>query len=125
MTLLDVSLDGVRAGQLEQRPGGTLSFTYDADYASRPSPTPLSLSMPLSARRHGNRVVSAWLEGLLPDNLAVREEWGRRFQVSARNPFAAAPGRARRRRGGPGAPRRCRPPGRGGTQRRCPPPLRG
>ncbi len=88
MTLLDVSLDGVRAGQLEQRPGGTLSFTYDADYASRPSPTPLSLSMPLSARRHGSRVVSAWLEGLLPDNLAVREEWGRRFQVSARNPFA-------------------------------------
>lgn len=44
--------------------------------------------MPLSGSRHSNRVVAAWLEGLLPDNLAVREEWARRFEVSARNPFA-------------------------------------
>ena len=88
MTQLNVFLDGVLAGELEQLPGGALIFTYDAGYISGRSATPLSLSMPLSATRHGNRVVSAWLEGLLPDNLAVREEWGRRFQVSARNPFA-------------------------------------
>jgi serine/threonine-protein kinase HipA len=88
MTRMNVFLDGVLAGELEQLPGGALSFTYNTDYASGRNPTPLSLSMPLSATRHGNRVVSAWLEGLLPDNLAVREEWGRRFQVSARNPFA-------------------------------------
>jgi serine/threonine-protein kinase HipA len=88
MTRMNVFLDGVLAGELEQLPGGALSFTYNTDYASGRNPTPLSLSMPLSATRHGNRVVSAWLEGLLPDSLAVREEWGRRFQVSARNPFA-------------------------------------
>ncbi len=88
MTRLDVFLDGVLAGGLEQASGGALSFTYNAGYTSRRSATPLSLSMPLSGARHSNRVVSAWLEGLLPDNAAVREEWGRRFQVSARNPFA-------------------------------------
>ena len=88
MPELNLFLDGVLAGRVEQATGGALSFTYDVGYTSRPSPTPLSLSMPLSGRRHGNRVVSAWLEGLLPDNAAVREEWGRRFQVSARNPFA-------------------------------------
>jgi serine/threonine-protein kinase HipA len=48
----------------------------------------LSLAMPLTGARHPNRVVTAWLEGLLPDNLAVREEWGRRFQVPARNAFS-------------------------------------
>jgi len=85
---LNLFLDGVRAGTVEQATGGSLGFTYDVEYTSSPSPTPLSLSMPLSGQRHGNRVVAAWLEGLLPDNAAVREEWGRRFQVSARNPFA-------------------------------------
>ena len=85
---LNVYLDGVLAGQLAQAPGGAMTFTYDSTYSARRSPTPLSLSMPLSGSRHSNRVVSAWLEGLLPDNLAVREEWGRRFEVSPRNPFA-------------------------------------
>jgi serine/threonine-protein kinase HipA len=88
MTELNVFLDGVLAGSLEQLPGGALRFTYDVGYASRSGATPLSLSMPLSAPHHGNRVVSAWLEGLLPDNASVREQWGRRFQVSPRNPFA-------------------------------------
>lgn len=88
MAELSVFLDGVLAGRLEQTRGGALGFTYDTGYTSLRSPTPLSLSMPLSGPRHGNRVVSAWLDGLLPDNAAVREEWGRRFQVSPRNPFA-------------------------------------
>lgn len=87
-THLDVYLDGTLAGRLTQTSGGALTFTYNADYLARPEPTPLSLSMPLAAPRHGNRAVTAWLDGLLPDNPAVRQEWGRRFGVSARNPFA-------------------------------------
>lgn len=43
---------------------------------------------PLTRSTHPNRVVGAWLDGLLPDNLAVREEWGRRFEVSPRNAFS-------------------------------------
>ncbi len=85
---LQAYLDGVLAGRLTQAAGGALSFSYDDAYLTRRAPTPLSLSMPLSGSRHSNRVVSAWLDGLLPDNLGVREEWGRRFQVSPRNPFA-------------------------------------
>ncbi|MGC5585624.1 HipA domain-containing protein [Ornithinimicrobium sp. W1665] len=88
MAFLNVYLDGVLAGQLAQTAGGALAFAYDSSYTARANPTPLSLSMPLSGSRHSNRVVSAWLEALLPDNLAVREEWGRRFEVSPRNPFA-------------------------------------
>lgn len=88
MTQMNVFLDGVKAGAVEQAQGGSLSFTYASSYLRLRGPTPLSLSMPLAARSHGNRVVTAWLEGLLPDNAAVREAWGRRFEVSARNPFA-------------------------------------
>lgn len=85
---LSLYLDGVLAGQLVQAPGGSVTFTYDRSFTARRNPTPLSLSMPLSGSLHSNRVVSAWLEGLLPDNLAVREEWGRRFGASPRSPFA-------------------------------------
>jgi len=85
---LNVYLDGILAGRLAQASGGALSFSYDDLFLTRRVPTPLSLSMPLSGSRHSNRVVAAWLEGLLPDNLGVREEWGRRFEVSPRNPFA-------------------------------------
>ena len=85
---LNVYLDGILAGRLAQASGGALSFSYDDLYLTRRVPTPLSLSMPLSGSPHSNRVVAAWLEGLLPDNLGVREEWGRRFEVSPRNPFA-------------------------------------
>ena len=83
-----VYLDGVRIGTLSQSRQGSLGFTYDDDYLASSDPTPLSLSMPLHAGLHGNRVVRAFLEGLLPDNQAVRERWGTAFGVSANNPFA-------------------------------------
>ncbi|GAA2074185.1 type II toxin-antitoxin system HipA family toxin [Aeromicrobium halocynthiae] len=51
-------------------------------------PTPLSSVIGLRATRHKPGHVRNWFDGLLPDNVAVREEWGRRFQVSARNPLA-------------------------------------
>ena len=44
--------------------------------------------MPLHAGVHANRVVRAFLEGLLPDSQAVRERWGATYGVSANNPFA-------------------------------------
>ncbi|GAB96837.1 serine/threonine-protein kinase HipA [Kineosphaera limosa] len=87
-SVLAVYLDGEIAGQLSQASGGALAFRYDEEYSRTPDATPLSLSMPLAVGQHKHRVVSAWLEGLLPDNAEVRAEWGRRFGVSARNPFA-------------------------------------
>ena len=47
----------------------------------------LSLSMPRGLAEHGNAKIDPWLWGLLPDNDRVLEQWGRRFQVSARNAF--------------------------------------
>ena len=48
---------------------GQATFDYSEDTAQ--DSTPLSLSMPRSRQHHGNRPVSAFLKGLLPDNQAA------------------------------------------------------
>ncbi len=65
---LVVLLNGARMGTLDQDAHGQLSFTYGEDYRRRRSPTPLSLSMPIARRTHGNETVEPYLRGLLPDN---------------------------------------------------------
>ncbi len=85
---LSVYLDGTLVGALTQTRQGSLGFAYDPAHLALSDPTPLSLSLPLRAGTHPNRVVRAFLEGLLPDNQAVRERWGATYGVSANNPFA-------------------------------------
>lgn len=57
-------------------------------YGPSPGNTPVSLSMPIQAGSHGNRVVEPYLSGLLPDRPDVRAAMGRAFGVSGNNPFA-------------------------------------
>lgn len=83
---LRVYLDGNPIGYAEQH-SGNLSFEYDEEYRSQPDATPLSLSMPLTAPRYGNRQVRAFLDGLLPDSQPARERWATQYGVSANNPF--------------------------------------
>lgn len=64
-----------------------LTFRYEASWQEDRQSFPLSLSMPLTARRHSDDVVRPFLWGLLPDHNEVLRSWGKRFQVSARNPF--------------------------------------
>jgi serine/threonine-protein kinase HipA len=84
---LRVFLDGIPIGHAEQSPQGQLSFTYDEEYRHDPEATPLSLSMPLTGSKHGNKQVRAYLDGLLPDSQPARERWGRQYGVSPNNPF--------------------------------------
>jgi serine/threonine-protein kinase HipA len=85
---LCIYLDGVLAGELRQSSSGDLRFTYDESYQQRDSATPLSLSMPLTAREHRKRVTLPFFQGLLPDSEQALRAIGRRFGVSERNPFA-------------------------------------
>lgn len=71
-----------------RRSHGEVTFTYDETYRTDAQATRLSVSMPLSRPIHPHRVVAPWLDGLLPDNPAVRRAWARRFGVSAGSPFA-------------------------------------
>ena len=75
-------------GRVDHGRNGRLTFTYDPDWRTADDAYPLSLSMPLIVAEHSHAAVQAFLSGLLPDNNVVLNQWGRRFGVSARNPFA-------------------------------------
>lgn len=84
---LHVYLDGRFVGVASQRNGST-SFHYDTSYLASEDPTVLSLAMPLRERPFSNKVVNAWLEGLLPDSEATRRRWARQYSASPNNPFS-------------------------------------
>ena len=88
MSELVALLNGEPIGIVEQRRGGDLAFTYEDAWRDGPESYPLSLSIPLAGRSHPDATVRPFLEGLLPDNRRVLARLGRRFHVSAGNPFA-------------------------------------
>ncbi len=65
-----------------------LRLAYDSDWLRRRDAFPLSLNLPFSAGSdHPHEAIEAFIVGLLPDNPGVIDEWAKRFQVSAGNPF--------------------------------------
>jgi serine/threonine-protein kinase HipA len=79
-------VDGVPTGVFTRTAGGQIEFRYDESIAS--SATPLSMSMPLvRGARYTNRVASAFLRGLLPDNPDTLDGIARAHHTSAGNPF--------------------------------------
>ncbi|MDO8645985.1 MAG: type II toxin-antitoxin system HipA family toxin [Candidatus Planktophila sp.] len=83
-----VVIGGKISGRLTQDRHGIISFQYEAAYQALPSPTPLSLSMPVAQAVHKGRIINDWLNNLLPDNEAVLARWGAQYKVSPKNPFA-------------------------------------
>lgn len=73
---------------MTQDGNGRVSFSYVDDYRKQPDPTPLSQIIGFDSRAHKPSQVRNWFDGLLPDSSAVREEWGRKYHVSARNPLS-------------------------------------
>lgn len=83
---LEAIYDGHRVGTLSYSKD-RLSFSYRKEWQENPGALPLSLSMPLVADKFPDAVVRAFISGLLPDDPEVLRRWGRKFQVSAQNPF--------------------------------------
>lgn len=75
-------MNGAVVGNVYQMGNGRLVFRYEDSWRMSESRYPLSLSMPLAATEHGDRVIRSFLWGLLPDNPAVLEWWARRYGVS-------------------------------------------
>jgi serine/threonine-protein kinase HipA len=88
MDELRVLVNGELLGVVAERTNGDLVLTYEASWQDRGDSFPLSLSMPLAQRVHGDGVVRPFMENLLSDNAEILDRWARQFQVSARNPFA-------------------------------------
>src|ERR1700761_7426387 len=81
-------LAGQEIGRVRQDTHGHLHFRYERNWREADNAYPLSLSMPLATEEHGPKAITPFLWGLLPDNELVLERWARKYQVSARNPFA-------------------------------------
>ena len=64
-----------------------ISLSYEEAWQFGAESFPVSLSLPLARKKHSDASIRPFLQGLLPDNPAVIEAWGKRFQVSPRNPF--------------------------------------
>lgn len=87
MRELTVLLGSRRAGRVTYA-NDRLAFAYDEAWREDADAYPLSLSMPLATREHGDAAIRAFIWNLLPDNERTLDRWARQFQVSARNPFA-------------------------------------
>lgn len=85
---LKVLVNDEELGTVIQHDNGRLSFVYSDEWRMLVDAFPLSLSMPLTQREHGNTAISNYLWGLLSDNDAARTEVARRFDVSPRSAFA-------------------------------------
>ena len=83
---LAVLLNGREVGTVASQ-SGRLFFTYTEQWTENPDAYPLSLSMPLTAVRHGQSSIEPFLWGLLADNARVLERLAQRHQVSAKNVF--------------------------------------
>jgi serine/threonine-protein kinase HipA len=64
-----------------------LKFSYDPSWKDDADSFPISLSMPLVVSDHPHEAIEAYIWGLLPDNDAVLQQWGTKFQVSPSSPF--------------------------------------
>jgi serine/threonine-protein kinase HipA len=85
---LTVLIDGAAIGSLIQDQRGHFHFAYNVAYRNLATAIPLSLSMPLSLGEHDDKAVRPFLWGLLPDSDDTLAQWGKRYGVSPRNPFA-------------------------------------
>lgn len=64
-----------------------ISLVYEESWQFGANSFPISLSLPLERKVHSDGSIRPFLQGLLPDNPAVLVAWGKRFQISPRNPF--------------------------------------
>lgn len=64
-----------------------ITLSYDETWRFFHDAFPISISLPLARGAHADDSIRPFLQGLLPDNPAVLDAWGKRFQVSPRNPF--------------------------------------
>lgn len=83
---LRVRIGGVDAAVIS-RAGSSTTLAYDAGYLAHPGAVPLSLSLPMRAQPHADAVIERWLDGLLPDLAADREQWRASVGAASVDPF--------------------------------------
>lgn len=88
MAALFVYMNGLEVGEYIQHRGGAQEFIYsDAWLAKKENAIPLSLSLPLTDKKHKGDVVYNYFENLLPDSKAIRKRIQARLGAETDQPF--------------------------------------
>lgn len=72
---LAVVMYGQIVGHLERAGGSGPTFTYAREYAATGT-VPLSVRMPIAPALYDGRNLQTYLDGLVPESIAVRSRWG-------------------------------------------------
>ncbi len=87
MALLYVYMNGYEVGQYINHPSGAQEFIYSDAWLKEPAAIPLSLSLPLTDKKHKGNVVYNYFDNLLPDNPEIRARIQSQFSSKTNKPF--------------------------------------
>ena len=84
LVFVDAALAGVAEAELSES-GRRALFRYDPAHLAAGDRTPLSLSFPAQPGVHD---ITAWLDGLLPDDVDTRRRWQREQAAAGADPMS-------------------------------------
>lgn len=84
---LQVHVGSTRVGVYSRAADGSTMYRYDPAWLGSDRAFPISLSMPLSSRPWAGATVSAFFDGLLPDDPAIREKIASRERAGSAGTF--------------------------------------
>lgn len=82
-----IFMNGQKVGKLLQNATGKLEMTYAEEWLGSEARRPLSLSLPLSSRKHSGEVVENFFDNLLPDSQPIRNRIQARFGARTNRSF--------------------------------------
>ena len=87
MASLFVYMNGYEVGEYIQHRGGAQEFIYSDSWKSTDYAIPISLSMPLTEKKHKGDIVYNFFDNLLPDNKDIRQRIQTRFGTKTDQAF--------------------------------------
>jgi serine/threonine-protein kinase HipA len=84
---LFIYMNGQKVSRLLQNAAGKLEMTYAEEWLGSEARRPLSLSLPLSSRKHSGEVVENFFDNLLPDSQPIRNRIQARFGARTNRSF--------------------------------------
>ena len=84
---LFIYMNGHEVGEYIQRSGGVNELVYNDAWLELRGALPLSLSLPLTDKRHKGDVVYNYFDNILPDSMEIRNRIQARFGVKTNQPF--------------------------------------
>ncbi len=84
---LFIYMNGHEVGEYIRRSGGVHELVYNDSWLDLRGALPLSLSLPLTDKRHKGDVVYNYFDNLLPDSMDIRNRIQARFGAKTNQPF--------------------------------------